>query len=155
MAISVWSCGPSTLRSPLIDTGEYASTEPCRSTFARDFGLDESPSTVPSSACIPDEKFGFTDRSVKFACPDCTTIFLTDIGMVCVAGPAVAVGGAAGPRFLDVAGADCDATDCAAAGPVGTAPGVANTRFTFMLSSDSMMTLAYGLRATIRSISRR
>ena len=73
-----------------METGENASTEPCKSTFARDVGLDDRPVIDPSSFCIPVEKFGCTDRSEKFACPACTSTFLMDMGMPGAAPPAAA-----------------------------------------------------------------
>src|SRR5882757_2791191 len=102
---------------------------------------------------MPVENFGVTDRSVKFAWPDSTMTFLTDMGMVSGAGAAAGVGGFAGPRAFaaDVTGG----ASAAAEGAGGAAPGAVSTRLTFMLSSDSMMTRAYGLRARIRSMSRR
>ncbi len=49
IAKSVYSAALNKLTSPVIDTGENASTVPCRSTFARELGFEDRPSTVPSS----------------------------------------------------------------------------------------------------------
>src|SRR5579862_6941784 len=75
--------------SPVIDTGENASTLPCRSTLARELGFEERPSTDPSRLWMPAEKLGATDKSVKFAFPACTRTFLIDMGMPAGGGAAV------------------------------------------------------------------
>src|SRR5258708_33294480 len=81
-----------------MDTGENSPTEPCKSTFAREFSFDESPDTVPSRFWIPVAKLGFTDRSAKLAWLAFKTIFLTDIGMAGAAGGTRAAPALAAPR---------------------------------------------------------
>src|ERR1700677_3452674 len=79
--ISVYSAALSRLTWPLIDTGENASTAPCRSTVAREPGFDDNPRTLPSSFWIAAEKCGETDRSVKLARPSLMSTFLIAIAI--------------------------------------------------------------------------
>src|SRR5271163_3808229 len=106
------------------------------------------------------EKFGATDRSVKFACPPCTTIFLIDIGMGLDGAwpdPAAALCARIAPRcarsaaglaaadLADLAATRSPAAGCAAddgADDDAADAGPVNTRFTLRLVSDSMMTRA-------------
>src|ERR1700688_4367205 len=165
---SVYRVALSTLTSPVTATGENASTAPCISTFARVFGFEDRPSTVPSMLLTPVAKFGCTVRSAKLAWLSCSTIFLMAIGMVASAGagagfPACCVAAGllgagllgAGLVAAGLVGAGSASTGAVAAtglppGCAGTttvAPGPANTRFTFKLVSGSMMMRAYSLRA--------
>src|SRR5882724_10869437 len=145
-----------------MDTGAKASTDPRKSTFAREFGFEERLSTVPSRFWMPVAKLGITDRSAKLAWPSLSTIFLMSIGVggaafgAAAARVAAAVEPFAGAGFLPVRGsgtAGAGAAVAATGGPVSplgattVAPGPANTRFTLMDSSGSMMTRAYSLRA--------
>src|SRR5450755_3924618 len=105
------------------------------------------------------------DRSVKLACPACTTTFLmaigkgTDFDSVCEATlgwdlrRAAAVADFADLVDAFAAGAAAAASLAGEAAAVGGAFGPASTRFTFKVVSGSMMTRAYGLRATICAIS--
>src|ERR1039458_5493920 len=99
---------------------------------------------------MPAEKFGVTDRSVKFARPPCTVIFLIDTGMVAGADARSAAGLTAAVLVAAVFIATAlSALGAGAAGVPAALPGPVNTRFTFKVLSDSMMTRAYGLVATI------
>src|SRR3981189_282861 len=132
---SVYKAALRKLTSPVISTGENASTAPCMSTFAREFTFEESPSTVPSMLWMPEEKFGCTDRSAKLACPACSTIFLiaTGIGAGAAAGagpaatlPEAALLDASLPRGAAGAGAGAVAVTGelpAAGGATTVAPG--------------------------------
>src|ERR1700676_5122859 len=169
---SVYRVALRTLTSPVTATGDKVSTAPCISTFARVFGFEDRPSTVPSMLLTPVAKFGCTVRSAKLVSLSCSTIFLMAIGMVASAGagagfPVCCV--AADLSGADLLGAGLVAAGLVAAGLVAAgsastgavvatglppgcagattvAPGPANTRFTFKLVSGSMMMRAYSLR---------
>src|ERR1700676_2571438 len=119
---SVYRVALRTLTSPVTATGDKVSTAPCISTFARVFGFEDRPSTVPSMLLTPVAKFGCTVRSAKLVSLSCSTIFLMAIGMVASAGagagfPACCV--AADLSGADLLGAGLGAAGLVAAGLVG------------------------------------
>src|SRR5580658_2346953 len=109
-----------------MDTGENASTLPCKSTLAREFGFEDKPITDPCRSWIAAEKLGATDRSVKPTRPSRTDTFLIASGIAGAVPGAAAVTRAVGVPLgiaVAVAGLGESAFSAAPALGAGAPPG--------------------------------
>ncbi len=83
IARSVNTAAERMFTAPVMSTGANWSTLPVSFTCAREFAADERPVTVPPRPTICAEKFGWIEKSEKFALPSVITTDRICIGIDC------------------------------------------------------------------------